>query len=90
MKKLGAIILLGLILSGCSLKTSVEDLRPMTQLPLKSSDNPFGIKISGGSHQNMTGSNVDLEVSIGLRDRTVSGTNVDAQISISTHRPDPL
>jgi hypothetical protein len=88
MKKLGAIILLGLLLSGCSLKTSVEDLRPM--VPLKSSDNPFGIKISGGSRQNMTGSNVDLEVSIGFRDRTVSGTNVDAQISISTHRPDNL
>ena len=88
MKKLGAIILLGFILSGCSLKTSVEDLRPMA--PLKSTDNPFGIKVSGGSRQNMNGSNVDLEVSIGFKDRTVSGTNVDAQISISTHRPETL
>ena len=81
-----ALLFVSTLVTGCSIKTSIEDLNPMR--PSKSTDNPYGIKISGGSRQQMNGSNVDLDVSIGFRDRLVEGTNVDVQMTISGHRPD--
>lgn len=88
MKSLIALLALGFLASGCSLKTSVEDLRPIA--PLKSTDNPYAIKVSGGARQDLSGPNVSLDVSVGFKDRLVEGNNVDVQLSISTNRPEAL
>lgn len=83
MKTLVLIAFLSFFAVGCSIEVSNTDLK---KAPSISNPFPLGIKYSGGGNE-ASGTTVDADLSIGLKDRQIKGTTVDAQMSISTNRP---
>lgn len=79
------VLILGVLASGCSLETKIEDLNQIKKPNASKSE--FGIKISGGAQQ-LSGNDVDADISIGLKNRIIKGSTVDVEATISAARPE--
>jgi hypothetical protein len=53
----------------------------------KTTSNPLGIKRSGAGNQ-MSGAQVDAQVSMGLKARQLKGAQVEASLTINQSRPE--
>lgn len=78
------LVILSMATVGCSIDVENTDLIP--NIVSTSNSNNLGVKFSGAGNE-VTGSTVDAELSMGLKNREMTGATVDATVSISTNRP---